>query len=110
MVEISSNNFVETLLLPPPNITGNLHLGHAFESVIQDFLVRFSYLNQEPILWIAGIDHAGISTQSKIEKLQLPELNTDEKKRKYIQKEWLTTMDSWANFARTHSCLLLQVS
>jgi hypothetical protein len=34
----------------------------------------------------------------------------DEKKRKYIQKEWLTTMDSWANFARTHSCLLLQVS
>ena len=50
MLESNSNNFVGTLLLPPPNITGNLHLGHAFESVIQDFLVRFSYLSQEPIL------------------------------------------------------------
>ncbi|CAH1755634.1 7371_t:CDS:2 [Entrophospora sp. SA101] len=79
----ASNNFAGTLLLPPPNITGNLHLGHAFETVIQDFLVRFSYLNQEPIYWIAGIDHAGISTQSKIEKLSLPELDSDEKKRNY---------------------------
>jgi valyl-tRNA synthetase len=69
--------------LPPPNITGNLHLGHAFESVIQDFLVRFSCFNQQPIYWIAGIDHAGIATQSKIEKLQLPELDTEEKKRNY---------------------------
>src|SRR5437764_9051560 len=83
IIKSTSENFTGTLLLPPPNITGNLHLGHAFESVIQDFLVRFSHLNQKPIYWIAGIDHAGISTQSKIEKLRLPELDTDEKKRNY---------------------------
>jgi len=47
----ASTNFASALLLPPPNITGNLHLGHAFESVIQDFLVRFSHLNQKPIYW-----------------------------------------------------------
>ena len=86
--ENTSTNFAGTLLLPPPNITGNLHLGHAFETVIQDFLVRFSYLNQKPIYWIAGIDHAGISTQGKIEKLQLPELDTDEKKRNYTFRTW----------------------
>ncbi|CAG8456703.1 27242_t:CDS:2 [Gigaspora margarita] len=59
------HNFTGTLLLPPPNITGNLHLGHAFESVIQDFL-------------------------SKIEKLQLPELDTDEKKRNYTLQTCFT--------------------
>ncbi|MDR1670129.1 MAG: valine--tRNA ligase [Spiroplasmataceae bacterium] len=84
----SSSNFISTLLLPPPNITGNLHLGHAFESVIQDFLVRFSYLNKKPIYWIAGIDHAGISTQSKIENLKIPELDNDQKKREYTLQTW----------------------
>ncbi|KLL04658.1 MAG: valyl-tRNA synthetase [Mycoplasmataceae bacterium RV_VA103A] len=84
----TTTNFASTLLLPPPNITGNLHLGHAFELAIQDFLVRWSYLNQQPIFWIAGIDHAGISTQSKIEKLNLPELDTDQKKREYTFQTW----------------------
>ncbi|WNE40034.1 MAG: Valine--tRNA ligase [Mycoplasmataceae bacterium] len=84
----SSIDFVETLLLPPPNITGKLHLGHAFESVVQDFLVRFSYLNKKPIYWIAGIDHAGISTQSKIESLKIIELNDDQKKRDYTLEIW----------------------
>jgi valyl-tRNA synthetase len=71
------------LLLPPPNITGSLHLGHAFELAIQDFLVRFSHLNKKPIYWIAGIDHAGISTQSKVEKLNFPSLKTNKQKREY---------------------------
>src|SRR5947199_9754219 len=79
----SSTVYQNTLLLPPPNITGNLHLGHALDSTTQDFLVRFSYLNKKPIYWIAGIDHAGISTQSKIESLKITELDSDEKKREY---------------------------
>lgn len=88
IIQKSSISFQNTLLLPPPNITGNLHLGHALDSVIQDFLVRFSYLNKDPIYWIAGIDHAGISTQSKIESLRLPQLNNDEKKREYTLQTW----------------------
>jgi len=89
--EIAKNNskiFKNTLLLPPPNITGNLHLGHALDSVTQDFLVRFSYLNKKPIYWIAGIDHAGISAQNKIESLKIPALDNDQKKREYTLETW----------------------
>jgi valyl-tRNA synthetase len=56
--------------------------------VSPDFLVRFSILNKNPVYWIAGIDHAGISTQSKIEKLNLLELDTDEKKKEYTLQNW----------------------
>jgi len=49
IIKLTSENFTVTLLLPPPNITGNLHLGHALDSVLQDFLVRFSVLIGEPI-------------------------------------------------------------
>ncbi|RHZ35430.1 class I tRNA ligase family protein [endosymbiont GvMRE of Glomus versiforme] len=82
------NNFADTILLPPPNITGNLHLGHALDTVSPDFLVRFSILNKKSIYWIAGLDHAGISTQSKVEKLNLPELDTNEKKKEYTLQTW----------------------
>ncbi|MCE8163993.1 MAG: valine--tRNA ligase [Candidatus Moeniiplasma glomeromycotorum] len=88
IVEHIPHNFTGTLLLPPPNITGNLHLGHAFELAIQDFWTRFSYLNKKPIYWIAGIDHAGISTQSRVEKLNLPQLKTAEQKREYTFQTW----------------------
>ena len=70
-VIIQKNIFFGSLLLPPPNITGNLHLGHALNSVLQDFLVRRSYLQKKPITWIAGIDHAGIAAQNKIENLKI---------------------------------------
>src|ERR1044072_3238406 len=83
ILQDTPNNFFGTLLLPPPNITGKLHLGHALDSITQDFLVRFSYLNKKPIYWIAGMDHAGISTQNKIEILGLNELDTSEKKWAY---------------------------
>ena len=88
IIKLTSENFTVTLLLPPPNITGNLHLGHALDSVLQDFLVRFSVLIGEPIYWIAGIDHAGISTQSKIENLKIAGLDTNEKKREYTFRTW----------------------
>lgn len=88
IIKLTSENFTGTLLLPPPNITGNLHLGHALDSVLQDFLVRFSVLAGQPIYWIAGIDHAGISTQSKIESLKITDLNTNEKKKEYTWKTW----------------------
>jgi len=89
--KIAKNNskiFKNTLLLPPPNITGNLHLGHALDSITQDFLVRFSYLNKKPVYWVAGIDHAGISVQSKIENLKIPELDNNQKKREYTFETW----------------------
>lgn len=57
-----------TCLLPPPNITGKLHLGHMWNCTIQDILLRFNYLQGKNINWLIGLDHAGISTQVKVEK------------------------------------------
>nr|XP_033328295.1 valine--tRNA ligase isoform X2 [Megalopta genalis]XP_033328296.1 valine--tRNA ligase isoform X2 [Megalopta genalis]XP_033328297.1 valine--tRNA ligase isoform X2 [Megalopta genalis] len=56
------------MLLPPPNITGTLHLGHALTVTIQDILARWYRMKGHPTLWIPGLDHAGIATQMMIEK------------------------------------------
>lgn len=54
--------------MPPPNITGNLHIGHALTLSIEDTLIRYNRMKQIPTLWIPGVDHAGIATQNVIEK------------------------------------------
>lgn len=61
------------LLLAPPNITGSLHMGHALEYTVQDTLVRWKRMQGYKIIWIPGTDHAGIATQSKVEKYLLKE-------------------------------------
>ena len=57
-----------SIVLPPPNVTGTLHLGHAFEQTIQDIVVRYKRMRGFKTLWIPGTDHAAIATQSKVEK------------------------------------------
>ena len=79
------SNSKSTILMPPPNITGNLHLGHSLDLVIQDFIVRTSFiLRKEKVFWISGFDHAGIATQSKIESLGFS-LTKEEKKKFAIE-------------------------
>ncbi len=56
-----------TIILPPPNVTGKLHIGHALNGTLQDILIRYKRLNGFCISWIPGMDHAGIATQSKVE-------------------------------------------
>ncbi len=56
-----------SLVLPPPNVTGTLHLGHAFENTLQDIIVRYHRMRGERTLWIPGTDHAAIATQAKVE-------------------------------------------
>ncbi|MSU44993.1 valine--tRNA ligase [Candidatus Nomurabacteria bacterium] len=58
-----------SIVLPPPNVTGNLHTGHALMLVIQDIMVRYARMQGKKTLWIPGTDHAAIATQSKVEKL-----------------------------------------
>jgi valyl-tRNA synthetase len=59
-----------TIVIPPPNITGNLHVGHALATALQDALIRWKRMQQDgPVLYLPGCDHAGISTQSVIENL-----------------------------------------
>lgn len=67
-----------TIVLPPPNVTGTLHLGHAYEHTIQDILIRAKRMQGRKTLWLPGVDHAAIATQSKVEKI----LDKEEGKRK----------------------------
>ncbi|MGA9574572.1 MAG: valine--tRNA ligase [Lysobacterales bacterium] len=56
------------IMLPPPNVTGNLHMGHAFQDTIMDVLSRFHRMQGESVLWQPGMDHAGIATQMVVER------------------------------------------
>lgn len=57
-----------TVLIPPPNVTGILHMGHVLNNTIQDVMVRYKRMQGIPTLWIPGVDHAGIATQNVVEK------------------------------------------
>src|SRR5690625_31015 len=56
-----------TIVIPPPNVTGNLHLGHAWDTTIQDTLARMKRMQGYDVLWLPGMDHAGIATQAVVE-------------------------------------------
>lgn len=57
-----------TIVIPPPNVTGQLHMGHAFDETLQDILIRFKRMQGYSALWMPGTDHAGIATQIKVEE------------------------------------------
>lgn len=63
-----------TILMPPPNVTGKLHMGHALDHTIQDILIRFKRMQGHETLWVPGQDHAGIATQAKVEQKIFKEL------------------------------------
>ena len=75
----STNNY--SIVIPPPNVTGNLHMGHALNNTLQDILVRFNRLKGKDVLWQPGTDHAGIATEMVVER---------ELKKKKIYKKDLT--------------------
>jgi valyl-tRNA synthetase len=58
-----------TIVIPPPNVTGALHMGHALNNTIQDVLIRWRRMQGFNALWIPGTDHAGIATQAVVERL-----------------------------------------
>jgi valyl-tRNA synthetase len=71
VIDKSKKPFVITI--PPPNVTGELHLGHAMFVAIEDLMIRYHRMKGEPTLWVPGSDHAGIATQLQVEKLILRE-------------------------------------
>src|SRR2546426_2615452 len=56
------------IIMPPPNVTGELHLGHALTATVEDCLIRWHRMRGEPTLWLPGVDHAGIATQNVVER------------------------------------------
>lgn len=82
-----------TLIMPPPNVTGKLHMGHALDATTQDVLTRYKRMKGFETLWIPGTDHAGISTQAVVEKL----IYKTEKKTKHDlgRDEFLKRIWAW---------------
>jgi len=68
-----SGNQPYTIIMPPPNVTGELHLGHALEKALEDALIRYRRMTGAPTLWLPGTDHAGIATQWVVERQLLDE-------------------------------------
>ncbi|HYI48051.1 MAG TPA: valine--tRNA ligase [Allosphingosinicella sp.] len=79
-----------TIVIPPPNVTGSLHIGHALDNTLQDILVRHARLQGKDALWVVGMDHAGIATQMVVER-QLEEhqqKRTDFTREEFVAKVW----------------------
>lgn len=66
--EVDSSKPPFSIVLPPPNVTGQLHMGHALDNTLQDILIRFKRMQGYNVLWMPGTDHAGIATQVKVEE------------------------------------------
>ena len=79
-----------TVVIPPPNVTGQLHLGHAFNNTLQDILVRYKRMSGYSALWVPGTDHAGIATQIKVEEELRNEGLTrhDLGREKFLERVW----------------------
>ena len=80
------------IVIPPPNVTGKLHLGHAWDTSIQDILIRYKRMDGYDALWVPGMDHAGIATQAKVDK-KLREMGINP--RGISREEWLEHAWAW---------------
>ena len=79
-----------TIVIPPPNVTGKLHLGHAWDTTLQDILIRMKRMQGYDALWLPGMDHAGIATQAKVEEKLRSEGKTryDLGREKFLEETW----------------------
>ena len=81
-----------SIVIPPPNVTGNLHIGHAWDTTLQDIIIRYKKLSGFDTLWVPGMDHAGIATQAKVdEKLTNMGINP----RSLDREDWLKYAWAW---------------
>ncbi|WP_342535856.1 valine--tRNA ligase [Sporosarcina sp. FSL K6-3508] len=88
--DVTSKKEPYTIVIPPPNVTGRLHLGHAWDTTLQDMLIRMKRMQGYDALWLPGMDHAGIATQAKVEeKLRSEGVSRyDLGREKFVQETW----------------------
>ena len=88
--EVDKNKKPYSIVLPPPNVTGQLHMGHAFDDTLQDILIRTKRMQGYAALWMPGTDHAGIATQIKVEEQLRKEGLTryDLGREKFLERVW----------------------
>jgi valyl-tRNA synthetase len=82
-----------TIVIPPPNVTAPLHLGHALNNTLQDILIRFRRMQQYKTLWMPGTDHAGIATQTVVEKRILAE--EGRRRTDFARDEFVARVQAW---------------
>jgi valyl-tRNA synthetase len=81
-----------TIVMPPPNVTGSLHIGHALDNTLQDILIRYERLRGKDALWVAGTDHAGIATQMVVERQMAA---AQDKRTNYSREDFITKVWDW---------------
>jgi len=88
--KIQQNDKTFSIMMPPPNVTGSLHIGHALTFTLQDIMTRYKRMDGYKTLWQPGLDHAGIATQNVVEKQLLAEGKTKEElgREAFLEKVW----------------------
>ena len=91
--EVEEGNKAFSIVIPPPNITGQLHMGHALDNTLQDILIRWHRMMGHNTLWMPGYDHAGLATQIKVEEV----IKKEEGKTRYDlgREEFLKRVWTW---------------
>ena len=91
-----------TIVNPPPNVTGVLHIGHALDNTLQDIIVRYERLRGKDALWVVGTDHAGIATQMVVERNMAAqgEKRTDLSRQDFMARVWAWKDDSGGQITR----------
>ena len=85
------------VVIPPPNVTGNLHMGHALNNTLQDILCRYWRMNGRDVLWQPGVDHAGIATQMVVERMLMERQEPDRRalgRRAFVERVWAWKAES----------------
>jgi valyl-tRNA synthetase len=90
------------IVIPPPNVTGVLHMGHGLNNSLQDILIRYWRMKGRPTLWVPGTDHAGIATQNVVERKLLAEGTSREElgREKFIERTWQVKEDHHGTITR----------
>ena len=91
-----------TIVMPPPNVTGSLHIGHALDVTLQDILTRHARLTGKDALWVAGMDHAGIATQMVVERNleERQDKRTNYSREQFVEKVWEWKAESGGQITR----------
>ncbi len=86
-----------TIIMPPPNVTGELHVGHALTAALEDIMVRWHRMQGEPTLWVPGVDHSGIAAQVVVERILAKEKTS---RYQLGREKFDMRMQEWAAKAR----------
>ena len=88
--EVNKDKKPFTIVMPPPNITGQLHMGHALDNTLQDILTRFKRMQGYEALWLPGTDHASIATEAKVVETLRSEGTSKEElgREKFLERVW----------------------